>query len=54
MGSNDKINPEQKKFSDWIQKTTGAMAKAKIPLMAGTDTPLGYLTLVSVFIMNWN
>ena len=44
LGSNDKINPEQKKFSDWIQKTTGAMAKAKIPLMAGTDTPLGYLT----------
>ena len=43
-GSNDKINPAQIKFSDWIQKTTGAMAKAKIPLMAGTDTPLGYLT----------
>ncbi len=43
-GSNDIINPSQKKFSDWIQKTTGAMAKAKIPLMAGTDTPLGYLT----------
>ena len=42
--SNDIINPSQKKFSDWIQKTTGAMAKAKIPLMAGTDTPLGYLT----------
>ena len=44
LRSNDKINPEQKKFSDWIQKTTGAMAKAKIPIMAGTDTPLGYLT----------
>jgi len=44
FGSDDKINPEQKKFSDWIQKTTGAMAKAKIPIMAGTDTPLGYLT----------
>lgn len=43
-GSNDKIYPAQKKFSDWIQKTTVAMAKAKIPLMAGTDTPLGYLT----------
>ena len=39
-----KINPAQKKFSDWIQKNAGAMAKAKIPLMAGTDTPLGYLT----------
>jgi imidazolonepropionase-like amidohydrolase len=44
LGTNDKINPEQKKISDWIQKTTGAMAKAEIPLMAGTDTPLGYLT----------
>ena len=44
LGSNDKINPKQKKFSDWVQKTTGAMAKAEIPLMAGTDTPLGYLT----------
>ena len=43
-GSNDIINPAQKKFSDWIQKTTGEMAKSKIPLMAGTDTPLGYLT----------
>ena len=43
VASNNKINPVQKKFSDWIQKTTGAMAKAKIPLMAGTDTPLGYL-----------
>ena len=43
-GSNDTINPAQKKFSDWIQKTTGEMAKSKIPLMAGTDTPLGYLT----------
>ena len=42
--SNDIINPAQKKFSDWIQKTTGEMAKSKIPLMAGTDTPLGYLT----------
>ncbi|NCF30350.1 MAG: amidohydrolase family protein [Bacteroidetes bacterium] len=44
LGSNDKINQAQKAFSDWIQKTTGAMAKAEIPLMAGTDTPLGYLT----------
>ena len=44
LGSNDKINPEQKKFSDWVQKTAGAMAKAEIPLMAGTDTTLGYLT----------
>lgn len=44
LGSNDKINPAQKAFSDWIQKTTGAMAEAEIPLMAGTDTPLGYLT----------
>jgi imidazolonepropionase-like amidohydrolase len=43
LGSNDKINQAQKAFSDWIQKTTGAMAKAEIPLMAGTDTPLGYL-----------
>ncbi|MGB1362216.1 MAG: amidohydrolase family protein [Flavobacteriaceae bacterium] len=42
--SNQEINPQQKKFSDWIQKTTGAMAEAEIPLMAGTDTPLGYLT----------
>ena len=42
--SSDMIHPEQKKFSDWIQKTAGDMAKAKIPLMAGTDTPLGYLT----------
>ncbi len=42
--SNQEINPQQKKFSDWIQKTTGEMAKAEIPLMAGTDTPLGYLT----------
>jgi imidazolonepropionase-like amidohydrolase len=44
LGSNDKINQAQKAFSDWIQKTTGAMAEAEIPLMAGTDTPLGYLT----------
>lgn len=44
LGSNDKIDPEQKKFSDWIQKTTNLMAKSKIPLMAGTDTPLGFLT----------
>ena len=42
--SNQEINPQQKKFSDWIQKTTGEMSKAEIPLMAGTDTPLGYLT----------
>jgi imidazolonepropionase-like amidohydrolase len=42
--SNDNINPDQKKFSDWIQSTTGEMAKVEIPLMAGTDTPLGYLT----------
>ena len=42
--SNDEINPNQKKFSDWIQKTTEAMVKVKIPLLAGTDTPLGYLT----------
>ena len=42
--SNDNINPDQKKFSDWIQFTTGEMAKVEIPLMAGTDTPLGYLT----------
>lgn len=42
--SNQEINPQQKKFSDWIQKTTGAMAEAEIPMMAGTDTPLGYLT----------
>ena len=44
LASNDKIDPEQKKFSDWIQKTTNSMAKSKIPLMAGTDTPLGFLT----------
>ena len=42
--SDNKINPDQKKFSDWIQSTTGEMAKIEIPLMAGTDTPLGYLT----------
>ena len=42
--SDDEINPDQKKFSDWIQSTTGEMAKIEIPLMAGTDTPLGYLT----------
>ena len=27
------------------------MAKSKIPLMAGTDTPLGYLTPDSAFTM---
>ena len=42
--SDNKINPDHKKFSDWIQSTTGEMAKIEIPLMAGTDTPLGYLT----------
>lgn len=42
--SNDRIDPEQKAFSDWIQKTTGQMNKNEIPLMAGTDTPLGFLT----------
>lgn len=42
--SNDRIDSEQKAFSDWIQKTTGQMYKKEISLMAGTDTPLGFLT----------
>jgi len=38
------ISSKQKKFSDWIQKTTGEMNSFGINFMAGTDTPLGYLT----------
>jgi len=41
--SNDKIDPKQKDFSDWIQKTTGEMYDYGIKFMAGTDTPLGFL-----------
>ena len=42
--SSKEISPDQKLFSDWIQKTTGDINKAKIPILAGTDTPLGFLT----------
>ena len=41
--SNDKINPNQKDFSDWVQKTTKEMHEYGIKFMAGTDTPLGFL-----------
>ena len=41
--SNDKINSNQKDFSDWVQKTTKEMHEYGIKFMAGTDTPLGFL-----------
>ena len=41
--SNDEINPNQKDFSDWVQKTTKEMHEYGIKFMAGTDTPLGFL-----------
>jgi imidazolonepropionase-like amidohydrolase len=44
QNSNDEINVNQKKFSDWIQTTTKEIHQHKIPIMAGTDTPLGFLT----------
>ena len=44
ISSSSNINPKQKNFSDWIQKTTREMNSFGIKFMAGTDTPLGYLT----------
>ena len=44
ISSSSNINPKQKNFSDWIQKTTREMNSFGINFMAGTDTPLGYLT----------
>ena len=41
--SSDKINQNEKDFSDWVQKTTREMHEYGIKFMAGTDTPLGFL-----------
>ena len=41
--SNKNINPKQKDFSDWVQRTTKEMHDYGIEFMAGTDTPLGFL-----------
>ena len=41
--SNKNINPKQKDFSDWVQRTTKEMYDYGIEFMAGTDTPLGFL-----------
>jgi len=44
QNSDDEINADRKKFSDWIQTTANEMHQQEIPMMAGTDTPLGFLT----------
>tara|TARA_B100000035_G_scaffold97109_1_gene82408 strand:+ start:2907 stop:4301 length:1395 start_codon:yes stop_codon:yes gene_type:complete len=41
--SNKNINPKQKDFSDWVQRTTKEMHDYGIEFMAGTDSPLGFL-----------
>ncbi|MDC3259868.1 amidohydrolase family protein [Flavobacteriaceae bacterium] len=37
------LDPESLKYTDWSQKMVQQMHEKKIPFMAGTDTPIGYL-----------
>jgi imidazolonepropionase-like amidohydrolase len=39
-----KPSPGRLKYVDWILKMVGEVHKNKIGIMAGTDTPIGYLT----------
>ncbi len=41
---NVRASPTAQKFDQWIMETIPKMHKAGVPLMAGTDAPIGFLT----------
>lgn len=38
------VSPFRKQYSDWMLMMAGKVHKTGIPMMAGTDTPIGFLT----------
>ncbi|NNC70199.1 MAG: amidohydrolase family protein, partial [Flavobacteriaceae bacterium] len=41
---NQEPSPDSRKYTDWMLKMTGKIHQYEIDIMAGTDTPIGFLT----------